>query len=376
MVILVAGCIGTAYGATIVAELPIGLPGVEYTLPSGNIPGSTKTIMNQWQNIVLYTPTQKHEDTQSVITELVESGEIVLPEVSNAELHEMFPIIEPDSLDKFLDENPEYLENGYQTLLIDKVDFLNTPTGIKTIHGDDVLAVDAINGIVIIGKDVVTETGTSKVKLAITNEKVKFDMSLVKDLSYWDIIEKHANENSNAVLAINASGYNWHESGRYAILYGATKWHGDVYRKAQNVEDLVCVDIDGNLTLGTPIEDAYNVVEGGPILVKSGELVIDPESDENRRSALSAIGQDTDGRVMMIIASGGMHGSNLGATPYELGQILHTYGAQNATTLSGGSRAIMYWNGRVVNETVGYDQSGVRLPNAFIIKQYDLEAGV
>ena len=49
--------------------------------------------------------------------------------------------------------------------------------------------------------------------------------------------------------------------------------------------------------------------------------------------------------------------------------MMHDYGADNAVECSSGSRAIMYWNGRIVNETVGYPEDGVKLPNSLYIER-------
>lgn len=366
LILLIAVSIGTAYAAVEVADLPIKLPFREAVILDGSIPGQTKAIMNQWKNITLYEPSEKHE----TIEDLIESGKLEdIPEIDDKGLLDMFPIVDSASLEKFLTDNPDYLKNGYEKLFIDKVDLLNTPTGIKTIHGDDVLAIDAINGIVIIGKDVVSSTGTSKVKLAMINNKSQLDMSLVKDLSIWEILEDHAKK-TEAVLAINASNYTWNDVGKYAILYGATRYHGDTIRKSVETSDLVGFDKEGNFSIGAPIDTVYNAVEGSPTLIKSGEVVYQkPESEA--RSAMTAIGQTKDDVTMMLIGSGGTYGSNLGITHSEIADILKTYGADNAVALSGGSRAIMFWNGRIVNETVGYYEYGVRLPNAFIVKQFD-----
>lgn len=365
LILLIAVSIGTAYAAVSVADLPIKLPFRDAVILDGSIPGQTRAIMNQWANITLYEPSQKYE----TVEDLIESGEIEdIPEIDDKELLNMFPVIDSATLEKYLTDHPEYIENGYEKLFIDKVDPMNTPTGIKTIHGDDVLAIDAINGIVIVGKDVVSSTGTSKVKIALINDKSQIDMSLVKDLSIWEILEDQA-KRSEAVLAINASNYTWNEVGQYAILYGATKYHGNVIRKSVETKDLVGFDQDGNFSIGSPVESVYNAVEGSPTLVKDGEVYQKPSENEIR-CAMTAIGQTKDGVTIMMIGSGGTYGSKLGVTYSELAEIFKTYEASNAVALSGGSRTVMYWNGRIVNETVGYNECGVRLPNAFIVKQY------
>ena len=361
VILLIAAIIGTLYGAVSYADLPINLPKRAAYIPNTEIPSQSVKIMNQWGNITYYTPPNRPDDFQQII----DSGVLNLAELSKGDFYVNFPILDEESVEQYLDDHPEEVENGYETLFIDKVDYLNTPTGMKTIYGHDVLAIDAVNKIVIVGIDVPNGSNVSKVKLAIVYNKTQMDMSLVADLSYWDIIEKHAN-NTGAILALNASSYNWHSSGSYAILYGATKWHGEVFRKASETTNLIKFDEAGNLSIGGTIDDAYNAIEMMPILMQNGTVMhVDPSKDT--RAAQSAIGQTQDGVTLMLIGSGSTYGSNMGITETEMLEILKQYGAYNAATLSGGSRAIMWWNGRVVNETVGYSQVGVRLPNAFIV---------
>ena len=364
-IVLIGACIGTAYGAVHLADLPIDLPFRESIKYDAEIPQTTKNIMQQWANIVFYVPPEKHDTIEDMIADMDDMN-IELPELDIKGICDMFPLVDRTTLEDYIKNNPEVAENGYELLFIDKVDLMNTPTGIKTVHDHDVLALDAINGIMIIGVDVPSSTGVSKVKLAVVNNPNQMDLSLVRDLSYWDIIEDHAKD-TGAILAVNASGYNWHESGNYATMYGATKWRSEVYRKPSDVNDLICFDANGFMTLGTSIDDAYNAIEMMPAMIKEG-VIVEYDDTTEIRSAMSAIGQTYEGVTLIATASGGVYGSNLGVKASDLTNIMNQYGAYNAVALSGGSRAIMYWNNRIVNETVGYDDHGVRLPNAIIVK--------
>ena len=356
-----AAFIGTAYAAISKEDLPINVPGRQANIVDPSISNQTQGTMKSWGSLVTYTPPETPDDFQEVI----DSGELELDEVTDNEFYKTFSILDKKTVEDYLAKNPDLLKNGYQALFIDKVDMMNTPTGIKTTIGDDVLAIDAVNKIIVIGRDVVNGSSTSKVKLALVYDQTELDMSLVRDLSYWDIIEKHA-KNTGAILAINASSYNWSNSGSYAILYGAVKWHDQVFRKANNTNNLIMLDKDGTLSIGSNMDGAYNAVEMMPILIKNGTVMyVDHSKDV--RSAQTAIGQTEDGVTLMLVGSGGVYGSKLGVTESEILKIMQDYKAYNASILSGGSRSIMYWNGRIVTESVGYDDAGVRLPNAFIV---------
>lgn len=362
-------------------DLPLNMKPIhEYTRPE-ILNSEVTSIMNQWSYMSLYEPTPKINNTQDVIDSLVNSGEIddTSESVGSAvsKITGIVGIIDSESLENYLVNNEDVLKYGVDYMVIDCVDKTNTPTGVKTSLGDDVLAIDMLNGIIIIGRTIQAENCISYIKLALVLDKAKVDMSLVKNLNYWDIIETHAKDNQ-AVLAINASSYTWNEVGEYAILYGACKYHGELHRKEKNQEDLICLDAEGNLSIGTNIENAYNAVEVGPELIRDGEIVyqgvtLSTGETGDHRFAMSAIGQTANGMTILLNASGGLLGSDIGSTPAEVAQMMLDYGAVTASTLSGGSRSIMYWNGRVVTEVHGYNDYGVRLPNTFYVKQRTID---
>ena len=372
VIALVIACLACAFGylITYFFQLPVSLPFMSYALADNSLPAETVAIMDSWRDYETY---QRHTK-YTTVEEILEDTNIDIEEISVDQLIDMFPLIEPESLTAWINANPEAIIDGYERLFMDQANYETTYTGIKTIYGDDVVALDAINGIMIVGIDVPFGTNTSCVKLAVFSNK-QLDMTIVDDLRYWDMIDLHSSKNG-AILAINASGYNWNDTGNYATLYGAARWHGTTYRKAAVVENVVCFSTDGTMTIGSNVEDAYNAVEMTPILIKDGQIVLDESSNEAKsRHAQTAIGQAINGTTFMLVASGGMYGSNLGANANELADILLEYGAVNASCLSGGSRSVMYWNGRVINQTVGYDQTGVKLPDTLCVyPKYLLES--
>lgn len=385
LILLIIVMVGVLYASVILFKLPIDLP----FKPSGFAPlqvqQTTLDNSSSWKDAKVYIPSEKY----TTVEDIIQDEEVKPADMSDNELMKMFPMLDKTTLQNYLSNNPECLINGYGKLLIDDADLANTPTGIKTVNGDDVLSIDALDGILIIGRDIVSSSGTSKVKLAIVNNMKQIDMTLVSDLSYWDVIETHA-KNNGAILSVNASGYNWNETGAYASTYGAIKFHSNMYRKAVNNNYLINFDTNGLMSIGSDITTAYNSVETSVVLIQGGvDKIVDTSTQvvtENTantqvstepiptdtpveiRCAQSAIGQTKEGVTLLIVASGGTYGSNLGATDSEILSIMKQYKAYNAAMLSGGSRAIMYWNGRIINETVNYPAEGVRLPNTIIIK--------
>lgn len=370
VILLIIAAVASLYATAIVIKSPLNVPFVEAYTYNDQISANAQSIINDWRNRSVYVP----EKTYDSVEEIIADDDIEVEAVSETDFFANMNLVEQTSLKVYIDSNPDVLENGYEKLFIDKVDILNTPTGIKATTGDDVLAIDSMDGITIMGRDIVSDTGTSKVKIAVINNKAQLDVNLVKELGYWDRVEEHAAE-TGAILAVNASTYNWNETGNYGMLYGALKYHGTLQRKAVENQYVHGFLEDGTLMLGADVETLYNAWETSPILIKDGVTVYTAPENE-ARYALSAIGQTADGKTIIMSASGGAYGSNLGVTPSELLKIMTDYGATNATCLSGGTRTMMYWNGRNVVEAVGYQENGVRLPNAIVVKPAALVPGI
>lgn len=102
----------------------------------------------------------------------------------------------------------------------------------------------------------------------------------------------------------------------------------------------------------------------GPVLVVNGEAVDDSilESGVNPRTA---IGQRSDGAVLMLVINGRQIGS-LGATYADLAEIFLSYGAVNACNLDGGSSSMMWYNDKYINNSASV--IGIRpIPTAFLV---------
>lgn len=372
VVLLIAACVGTAYLTVAKADMPISLPGKPKEPIDASVPGSSEMVMESWGSAIYHERKTGFDKIQDVIDEIAaENGETgSTDKVTNVQLAEMFPMIEPESLMTYIEEHKDEIKAGLGTLVIDKVDKVNTPTGIKTTLGDDVLAIDAVDGIVIIGRTVVDDAGKplSYLKLAVVSDVTKAKMNTVSNLTYWDPIDEQAKE-TNAILAINASGYTWYESGNFAKLYGAMKYKGEVLRKANDDSSILGITSDGHFKYGSVLDNVYYGFETSPVMIDTGVVKDLSDNSSTTRCARSAVAWTDDNKAMFIIGSGGVYGSNTGAKSSELAKMMHDYGADNAVECSSGSRAIMYWNGRIVNETIGYPEDGVKLPNSLYIER-------
>lgn len=338
-------------------------------------------LMDRWKDVRIY---EKREN--ATMDELISDIKDETPDdevkteqtVQKENFYSKFNIIDEDSFEKYLSNNPKDIEEGYDSIFIDKADLSNTATGIKTIHGDDVFVIDTYNEIVIVG----TKINNVNVKVAIAMNNEQVSLSVADNLTYWEKIDRHATK-ENAVLAMNASGYNWNKAGDYASLYGATIREGRIIRKYTNQENLIGFTKDGQLSFGAEetIENYYNACEYYPIIINDGVSVFqkeDTEEDEEEvneevtevqagaeRLPRSAIGQTKDGSIIMLVTD---YGEGIGLTEEEVADIMYTYGCEKAAMLSNEIKTIMWWNGRIINNCYSYDDGGIKLPNSWVIK--------
>lgn len=115
------------------------------------------------------------------------------------------------------------------------------------------------------------------------------------------------------------------------------------------------VGIDDKYILHVDCQDgdsiaAANIQWGcgyGPILVSNGVNVA-PESEWSGLNPRTAIGQRSDGAILLLVIDG-RHVASLGATVYDCAKVMLDFGAVNAGNMDGGSSALMYYNGEYVN---------------------------
>lgn len=85
----------------------------------------------------------------------------------------------------------------------------------------------------------------------------------------------------------------------------------------------------------------------------------------------TAIGQRSDGTVLLLVTDGRGASGHLGATAADLIKIMSDYGAVNAANLDGGSSSSMYYNGKyeMTSVTFYYANSSWRIPTAFVVEK-------
>ena len=176
----------------------------------------------------------------------------------------------------------------------------------------------------------------------------------------------------DAVAAINGGGFeDPNGTGNGGMPDTAVVQDGKMYFEYKGVGDGF-VGIDDKYVLHVGIEDTdkikeLNIQHGvgfGPVLVVNGK----PNDPENLSSGLNprtAIGQRSDGAMLLLVIDG-RQASSLGATYADLADVMLEFGAVNACNLDGGSSTLMWIDGKYVNNCASV--IGIRdVPSSFVV---------
>ena len=239
---------------------------------------------------------------------------------------------------------------------------------LYTRQGDQVLAIDAANGLLVI---------------RIREEYFRGVLILGKDpgrlscapAETWGTSGQHAGDiarANDALVALTASGFDpsavegAKQSG--AAMYSGTAFGGHLPSGYKRIE----LRADDRLYITDAPEpfhpDCTDASEWSPALIVDGEIVVTKEDHYNARNPRCCLGQGQDGTVLMLCIEG-RYFDSLGATAPECAGILACYGAYQAMNLDGGTSAICWYQGEYITRCSDPDlPEGRLLPNAWIYK--------
>ena len=176
----------------------------------------------------------------------------------------------------------------------------------------------------------------------------------------------------DAVAGINAGGFEDPDGkGNGSIPDTMTVYDGEVYFAGKGAREGF-VGFDSQYIMHVGKMSAQDVIDQdiqygasfGPVLIANGEPC-DPEKLASGVNPRTAIGQRSDGAVLMLVIDG-RQVISLGATFQDLVEIFLSYGAVNACNLDGGSSTLMWYEGDYINNCASV--IGIRpVPTTFLV---------
>lgn len=287
------------------------------------------------------------------------------------EFFQNYPEIQQQSFEDYMEEHQDEAidENGYLT--IDQAGLDQEGTDIETIHGDQVLAVDTANGLTIC-----KVTGEGYVgRLAIIKNPAQVGVALAP--GYGSVGGQAADiaEKRDAVLLTNASGFydpEGHGNGGVAhglVVSGGKRHNGAVGGTYKTVG----LDGENRLHVGPYKKgaDYRDAVEFKPALIIDGQQAVEGSAGWGVQPR-TAIGQTSDGTILLLVVDGRAPGYSIGCTVGDCAEILGRYGAVQACNLDGGSSSIMVYNGRVISRPSAANKTdGRHIPNGIAVYRQD-----
>ncbi|WP_396170332.1 phosphodiester glycosidase family protein [Enterococcus sp.] len=161
---------------------------------------------------------------------------------------------------------------------------------------------------------------------------------------------------NDAVLAINGDYYGFRST-------GFVMRNGTLYRDTANGDtQALVIDQDGNFSIvdesttsAESLTNAQQILSFGPALIEDSQIVVSTSAEVSQSmtsNPRTAIGQIAENHYVIIVSEGRTSDSE-GLTLYQLAEQFEELGAATAYNLDGGGSSTLYFNGKVVNQTVG-----------------------
>lgn len=285
---------------------------------------------------------------------------------------ELFYELDERSTRAYVEDHPEVIENGWDKFWVHEAGLDDEGTDIYTTQGDQVLAIDAENGLM-----VVRVTGSTYQGVLVIGK----DASRLKcaPSSRWGIEGEWIGdiaENNNGLVAMTASGFgdaaNVAEGSDQAgsamcsgeIYYDA---YGGHYRGGKRIE----LHTDNRFYIVDSFEDygddCTDAAEFTPALIIDGVNVAGEDYTYTALNPRACIGQTKDESILMLGIEGRKVDS-IGCNAVECADILERYGAYQAMNLDGGTSAGVWYEGEYIMRCSNSNliPEGRRLPNAWV----------
>ena len=288
-----------------------------------------------------------------------------------AEFQMAFPMLNYASFQSYLDEHPGTLENGWAHIRINEAGFDDEGTSIETQQGDQVLAVDAEYGILLVR---ITGDGYRGV-LAICRYPELLRLEMAENYGVEGELAGKLASDHGGILAMNANGFqdpngkgNGGQLAGWCMAQGEEHGYhfgGDVYQRIELSENgLDCRIVPAS----DPVDEGtYNAAEFTPALIKDGEKLED--SFWTGEQPRACFGTSTQGIYMLVIEGRYPDEGIRGTSVNTCSDILLSYGCRNALNMDGGSSAILWYDGEYITQSsssfLRYT-GGRPLPNAWV----------
>jgi len=334
-------------------------------IESGWSKASSSSADSSETKVVEATVQQPEKDPEPTAAELEAQA--------RATFYKLFWEVDQTTMDAYVKDNPDALANGWDGICINEAGMDDAGTSIQTTMGEQVLAIDVPNEILIVR---ISGSGYKGV-LAIAKDPSRLSVEMSATLGSVGQLAGDIAGAHDGILAMNASGFgdpngggNGGQLAGYAmsdgVAYGS-HFGGWAYKRIELHEDNLFYIKD----VGSAVaDDCTDAMEFQPAMIIDGKKVVDSYWTGTQPRA--CIGQSDKYEILMLVIEGrNPLAGILGTDVNTCSEILLKHNCMQALNVDGGSSAILWYNGEYLNRSSsGNPYGGGRtLPNAFVYKK-------
>ncbi len=321
-------------------------------------------------NITHIDPNVTHE-TDTKTDELTPEE---LEKQAEEAFYELFWELDRSSMEAYLAQYPDTLANGWDHIYINEAGFDDQGTSIQTTFGEQVLAIDAKNAILLVR---ISGKGYRGV-LAVGKDPSLLSIEMASTLGVAGQLSGEIAAAHNGVLAMNANGFlDPNGAGNGGLLAGYSMSNGTAYGDHFSAYAYKRIELhEDNLfyikdALSPVSEDCTDAAEFTPALIVDGKKIMDDYwTGEQPRAC---IGQSEKYEILMLVIEGRypLEGI-LGTSVNNCSEILLQHKCMQAINLDGGSSAMLWFDGEYVTQSSSSPlryTGGRPLPNAWVYKK-------
>lgn len=306
-----------------------------------------------------------------------------IEEMNRDKFYSLYWELDQATMEAYLAEHPEALDNGWDHIYINEAGLDDSGTSIYTVFGEQVLAIDSYNSILLLRVTGDKYRGVLAVGKNPELLNLEWAAGIGKTGSYvGDIAQR-----TKGLIALTGSGFIDEDAfgnqgnGNGGILSGYAMCNGVAAqgRASKNVSwhNFVRLELhEDNLmyirSIDDPVsEDCTDAMEFEPAMIVDGEVLVSNWWIE--MNPRTAIGQSDKYEFLMLAIEGRNPAAGIiGTDINECADILKRHNCMQAINLDGGASMIMWYDGEYVVRCGNLNlPKGRTLPNAFVYHSKD-----
>lgn len=281
---------------------------------------------------------------------------------------ETFHELDEESTRAYVEMHPEVVTNGWNNFWVNEAGLDDQGTDIYTKQGDQVLAIDAANGLMVIR---ITGSGYRGV-LVLGKDPSRLKCAPAAELGTIGQRVGEIAEGNNGLVAMTGSGFGDGAGvAEGADIAGGSMFSGQSYgihfpwgyKRVELHRDNRLYIMDAHEDYSPECTDA---TEWTPALIVDGVDVAGQDDLYTALNPRTCIGQTKD-ETIMLLGIEGRKVDSLGCNAQECAKILARYDGYQAMNVDGGTSAMIWYQGEYIMRCSNGDlPEGRRLPNAWV----------